>query len=95
MPEGPGLREHEVHIDQGQLLRDLRLGKRSAEGRDLLRSGQREAAEDEDRRLAPMDPTVQVLDPLVRSCHWLLALAFFANHFVNEEGETWHRWLGD
>ena len=42
-----------------------------------------------------MDPTVQVLDPLVRSCHWLLALAFFANHFVNEEGETWHRWLGD
>jgi cytochrome b len=48
-----------------------------------------------DRRLTPMDRTLQVLDPLVRSCHWSLALAFLANHFGNEEGGTWHRWLGD
>lgn len=41
-----------------------------------------------------MDRTVQVWDPLVRLFHWSLALAFFANYFVTEEGEGWHRWLG-
>ena len=41
-----------------------------------------------------MSRTVRVWDPLVRICHWSLALAFFANYFVNEEGEAWHRWLG-
>jgi cytochrome b len=41
-----------------------------------------------------MDRTVKVWDPLVRLCHWSLALAFFANYFVTEEGEGWHRWIG-
>jgi len=30
--------------------------------------------------------TVRLWDPLVRLCHWSLALAFFANYFVTEEG---------
>jgi cytochrome b len=41
-----------------------------------------------------MDQTVRVWDPLVRLFHWSLAVAFFANYFVTEEGEGWHRWIG-
>lgn len=36
----------------------------------------------------------QLWDPFVRIFHWWLVLVFFANHFVNEEGEDWHQWLG-
>lgn len=38
--------------------------------------------------------TVRLWDPLVRVCHWSLAIAFFANWFFTEEGEDWHQWLG-
>ncbi len=31
---------------------------------------------------------------MVRLFHWSLALAFFANYFFTEEGETWHEWIG-
>lgn len=41
-----------------------------------------------------MNQTVRVWDPLVRLFHWSLAFAFFANYFVTEEGEAWHRWIG-
>ncbi len=41
-----------------------------------------------------MNPTVRVWDPIVRLFHWSLAFAFFANYFVTEEGESWHRWIG-
>ena len=41
-----------------------------------------------------MQHTVRVWDPLVRVFHWSLAIAFFANYFVTEEGEGWHRWIG-
>ncbi len=41
-----------------------------------------------------MDQTVRVWDPVVRLFHWSLAFAFFANYFVTEEGESWHRWIG-
>ncbi len=41
-----------------------------------------------------MNQTVRVWDPVVRLFHWSLALAFFANYFVTEAGEGWHRWLG-
>ncbi|KKO13991.1 MULTISPECIES: cytochrome b/b6 domain-containing protein [Pseudomonas] len=38
--------------------------------------------------------TVQLWDPLLRLCHWSIAVVFFANYFFNEEGEDWHQWLG-
>lgn len=38
--------------------------------------------------------TLQLWDPLVRLCHWSLAIVFFANYFFTEEGDAWHRWLG-
>ncbi len=41
-----------------------------------------------------MTRTVRLWDPLVRLCHWSLAIAFFGNYFLTEEGEAWHRWLG-
>lgn len=41
-----------------------------------------------------MDQTVRVWDPVVRVFHWSLAFAFFANYFVTEAGEGWHRWIG-
>ena len=41
-----------------------------------------------------MTRSVQLWDPLVRLCHWSLAIAFFGNYFLTEEGEAWHRWLG-
>lgn len=41
-----------------------------------------------------MNQTVRVWDPVVRLFHWSLAFAFFANYFVTEEGEGWHRWIG-
>lgn len=41
-----------------------------------------------------MSAKVHLWDPLVRLFHWSLALAFFANYFVTEEGESWHDWLG-
>ena len=41
-----------------------------------------------------MPDTVRLWDPLVRLFHWSLAFAFFANYFVTEEGEGWHRWIG-
>ena len=42
----------------------------------------------------PAPATVRLWDPLVRLCHWSLAIAFFANWFFTEEGEDWHQWLG-
>lgn len=41
-----------------------------------------------------MAPRVKLWDPLVRICHAVLVVAFFGNQFLNEEGETWHQWLG-
>ena len=41
-----------------------------------------------------MPETVRLWDPLVRICHWSLAIAFFGNYFLTEEGEDWHQWLG-
>lgn len=41
-----------------------------------------------------MTPRVKLWDPLVRICHAVLVVAFFSNQFLNEEGETWHQWLG-
>lgn len=38
--------------------------------------------------------TVRLWDPLLRVCHWSLAVVFFANYFFNEEGDDWHQWLG-
>ncbi|MNE46600.1 hypothetical protein D3C80_1409470 [compost metagenome] len=38
--------------------------------------------------------TLRLWDPLVRICHWSLAVAFVSNYFFNEAGETWHLWLG-
>ncbi|MBF8742185.1 cytochrome b/b6 domain-containing protein [Pseudomonas sp. NY15372] len=38
--------------------------------------------------------SVRLWDPLLRCCHWSLALVFFANSFFNEEGDDWHQWLG-
>lgn len=37
--------------------------------------------------------TVKVWDPIVRTLHWLLAIAFLAN-FMNEGGDPLHNWLG-
>jgi cytochrome b len=42
----------------------------------------------------PAPATVRLWDPLIRLCHWSLAIAFFANWFFTEEGEDWHQWLG-
>ena len=42
----------------------------------------------------PRTGSVRLWDPLVRVCHWSLAIAFFANWFLTEEGEDWHQWLG-
>lgn len=36
---------------------------------------------------------VKVWDPLVRILHWGLVLCVLGN-FINESGETWHRWAG-
>ncbi|SFZ77731.1 cytochrome b/b6 domain-containing protein [Chitinimonas taiwanensis] len=36
---------------------------------------------------------IAVWDPLVRISHWLVALLVLGN-FLNEEGETWHRYAG-
>lgn len=41
-----------------------------------------------------MTPRVRLWDPLLRVCHWSLALVFFANYFFNEAGDDWHQWLG-
>lgn len=38
--------------------------------------------------------TVRLWDPLLRLCHWSFAGVFVANYFINEEGESWHQWLG-
>ncbi|QLG89053.1 cytochrome b/b6 domain-containing protein [Chitinibacter bivalviorum] len=36
---------------------------------------------------------IKVWDPVVRIVHWCLAAAVLIN-FLNEGGETWHRWEG-
>jgi cytochrome b len=36
---------------------------------------------------------IKVWDPIVRVLHWSLAAAVLIN-FVNEGGDTWHRWEG-
>ena len=41
-----------------------------------------------------MTSRVKLWDPLVRIFHAMLVVAFFGNQFLNEEGETWHQWLG-
>ncbi|HDY7838387.1 TPA: cytochrome b/b6 domain-containing protein [Vibrio vulnificus] len=33
-------------------------------------------------------------DWVVRATHWTVAVLFFANFFVLEEGSEWHRWAG-
>lgn len=38
--------------------------------------------------------TVKIWDPWVRIFHWSLALTFFLNYFLTEEGEDWHSWIG-
>ncbi|WP_137886986.1 cytochrome b/b6 domain-containing protein [Pseudomonas sp. 2FE] len=40
------------------------------------------------------DGTLRLWDPVVRLCHWSLVVAFFADYFLNEAGDGWHRWLG-
>ena len=40
------------------------------------------------------DRVVTLWDPVVRTLHWVLVIAFLANYFVTEEGEQWHEWLG-
>ncbi|WP_153784910.1 cytochrome b/b6 domain-containing protein [Pseudomonas sp. EMN2] len=41
-----------------------------------------------------MTASVRLWDPLLRLCHWSLALVFFADYFFNEAGDDWHQWLG-
>lgn len=38
--------------------------------------------------------TLRLWDPLVRVCHWSLVVVFISDYFLNEEGDSWHRWLG-
>ena len=38
--------------------------------------------------------TLRLWDPLVRFCHWSLVIVFVGDYFLNEEGDSWHRWLG-
>lgn len=38
--------------------------------------------------------SVKLWDPVVRLCHWSLALVFFSNYFLNESGGDWHNALG-
>ena len=33
-------------------------------------------------------------DAVVRSCHWLVAIGFVMNRFIDEPGETLHIWIG-
>ncbi|BCJ05158.1 cytochrome b561 [Pseudomonas sp. RtIB026] len=41
-----------------------------------------------------MTVSVRLWDPLLRVCHWSLALVFFGDYFFNEAGDDWHQWLG-
>lgn len=38
--------------------------------------------------------SVRVWSPTVRIVHWALVVVFVSNRFLNEEGETLHRWMG-
>ena len=33
-------------------------------------------------------------DAVVRSCHWLVAIGFVMNRFIDEPGDTVHVWIG-
>ena len=39
-------------------------------------------------------PRVQVWDPLVRACHWLLATGIAAAWLTRHGGGRWHEWIG-
>lgn len=41
-----------------------------------------------------MPSKIYLWDPLVRICHWLVAVLFFANMFWLEDGDEPHHWVG-